>query len=87
MKLYLKERTALITGASAGIGAEFTRNRHSAIIWERFKEEFAATNISSGVFGDPGDIGSLVAFIASPRAQQIMGSVLYVDGGMKRFAH
>ncbi|MBH61464.1 MAG: 3-oxoacyl-ACP reductase [Alphaproteobacteria bacterium] len=51
------------------------------------EEQFAAANIPSGVFGDPEDIGSLVAFIASPRAQQITGSVLYVDGGMKRFSH
>ena len=48
---------------------------------------FAAANIPAGVFGDPEDIGNLVAFVASPKAQQISGSILYVDGGMKRFAH
>lgn len=53
----------------------------------KVEKQFADTNIPSGIFGDPEDIGSLVAFIASPRAQQITGSVLYVDGGMKRFSH
>ena len=48
---------------------------------------FAAEHIPAGEFGDPEDIGNLVAFIASPKARMISGSVMYVDGGMKRFSH
>ena len=48
---------------------------------------FANQHIPAGEFGDPEDIGNLVAFIASPKARMISGSVMYVDGGMKRFAH
>ena len=48
---------------------------------------FAAEHIPAGEFGDPEDIGNLVAFVASPRARMISGSVMYVDGGMKRFSH
>ena len=48
---------------------------------------FAAQHIPAGEFGDPEDMGNLVAFIASPKARMISGSVMYVDGGMKRFSH
>ena len=48
---------------------------------------FAAEHIPAGEFGDPEDVGNLVAFIASPKARMISGSVMYVDGGMKRFSH
>ncbi len=48
---------------------------------------FAAQHIPAGEFGDPEDIGNLVAFVASPKARMISGSVMYVDGGMKRFSH
>ena len=48
---------------------------------------FAAQHIPAGKFGDPVDVGNLVAFVASPKASMISGSVMYVDGGMKRFAH
>lgn len=48
---------------------------------------FAAQHIPAGLFGDPEDIGNLVAFVASPKARMISGSVMYVDGGMKRFSH
>lgn len=48
---------------------------------------FAAQHIPAGEFGDPDDIGNLAAFVASPKARMITGSVLYVDGGMKRFSH
>ena len=65
------------------IHSEQTRRNYPGEV----EAQFAAANIPSGVFGEPDDIGSLVAFIASPRAQQITGSVLYVDGGMKRFSH
>lgn len=48
---------------------------------------FAAQHIPAGEFGDPQDVANLVAFVASPKARMISGSIMYVDGGMKRFAH
>ncbi|MCY4513515.1 MAG: SDR family oxidoreductase [Candidatus Tectomicrobia bacterium] len=48
---------------------------------------FAAQHIPAGEFGDPNDVGNLVAFVASPKARMISGSIMYVDGGMKRFTH
>ena len=41
--------------------------------------------MESGSFGDPEDIGHLGAFLASPLARYITGSVIPVDGGMHRF--
>ncbi len=54
---------------------------------EEDERAFAAEHVPAGEFGDPEDIGNLVAFVASPKARMISGSVMYVDGGMKRFSH
>ena len=48
---------------------------------------FAAQHIPAGEFGDPEDVGNLVAFVASPKARMISDSVMYVDGGMKHLGH
>ncbi|MET7014237.1 SDR family oxidoreductase [Uliginosibacterium flavum] len=51
------------------------------------RRAFIARNIPIGYFGDPEDIGQLVAFLASPLARYITGAVIPVDGGMHFFAH
>lgn len=51
------------------------------------REAFARENIPAGYFGEPEDIAHLVTFLASPLARYITGTVIYVDGGMRRFAH
>lgn len=51
------------------------------------RSAFIAGNIPAGYFGDPEDVGHLVAFLASPRARYITGAVIPVDGGMHFFAH
>ena len=54
---------------------------------EEARRAFIAGNIPAGYFGDPEDIGYLVAFLASPLARYITGAVIPVDGGMHFFAH
>ncbi len=49
----------------------------------RAKEE--REEIPLGEYGKPEDIASLVCFLASPRARYITGTVIPVDGGMRRY--
>jgi 3-oxoacyl-[acyl-carrier protein] reductase len=51
------------------------------------RRAFIEANIPAGYFGDPEDIGYLVAFLSSPLARYITGAVMPVDGGMHFFAH
>jgi 3-oxoacyl-[acyl-carrier protein] reductase len=43
---------------------------------------FAEQNIPLGHHGDPEDIASMVAFLASDKAKFITGQAINVDGGM-----
>ncbi|MSP68487.1 MAG: SDR family oxidoreductase [Alphaproteobacteria bacterium] len=54
---------------------------------EEAEKKFSEAHIPVGYFGAPEEVGYLVAFVASPLARLITGSVMYVDGGMKRFSH
>ena len=54
---------------------------------EESRRVFIARNIPIGYFGEPEDIGHMVAFLASPLARYITGAVIPVDGGMHFFAH
>jgi 3-oxoacyl-[acyl-carrier protein] reductase len=43
-----------------------------------------ASTIPTGRLGRPGELGDLVAFLASPRAAYINGAALSIDGGLVR---
>jgi len=49
----------------------------------RAKEE--REDIPLGEYGKPEDIANLVCFLASPRARYITGTVIPVDGGLRRY--
>lgn len=51
---------------------------------EQSKAEFIQQNIPAGYFGEPHDVGHLVAFLASPLAHYINGAAIPVDGGAVR---
>lgn len=49
------------------------------------RREFAEREIPLGDFGEPEDIADMAAFLLSPRARYITGSVAVVDGGLRRY--
>lgn len=53
---------------------------------EQSRADYIRQNIPAGYFGDPEDIGNLVAFLASPLARYISGAAIPVDGGAVRMA-
>ena len=53
---------------------------------EQSRAEYISQNIPAGFFGEPYDIGHLVAFLASPLARYINGAAIPVDGGAVRRA-
>lgn len=54
---------------------------------EQARRDFIERYIPIGYFGEPEDIGYLVAFLSSPLARYITGAVIPVDGGMHAFGH
>jgi len=52
---------------------------------EDVRREFAAKNIPVGRFGQPEELACLIVFLASPVACYISGTVIPVDGGLRRY--
>jgi 3-oxoacyl-[acyl-carrier protein] reductase len=50
-----------------------------------FRERESREDIPVGEYGQPEDIANLVCFLASPRARYITGTVIPVDGGLRRY--
>ena len=50
-----------------------------------FRKHESEHDIPVGEYGQPEDLANLVAFLASPRARYITGTVIPVDGGLRRY--
>ncbi|EFE96882.1 SDR family NAD(P)-dependent oxidoreductase [Serratia odorifera] len=54
---------------------------------EAARQAYSKQHIPMGYFGEPEDVAWLAAFLCSPQAHYITGTVIPVDGGMHYFAH
>jgi len=50
-----------------------------------FRKRESEHDIPVGEYGQPEDIANLACFLASPRARYITGTVIPVDGGLRRY--
>ena len=50
-----------------------------------YRAEQSATEIPMRRYGEPEELGALAVFLCSPRAQYITGTVIPVDGGLRRY--
>ena len=64
---------------------ESRRMQLLAILNEPVRKEFAERHIPVGRFGEPEELACLAVFLASPIAGYISGSVIPVDGGLRRY--
>lgn len=62
---------------------------HSEQIFRNYTPEYrqwqAENEIPVGRYGEPADMANLVCFLASPLASYITGTVIPVDGGLRRY--
>jgi 3-oxoacyl-[acyl-carrier protein] reductase len=52
---------------------------------EEERRRFSAEEIPVGAYGEPADLACLAVFLASPLAHYITGTVIPVDGGLRRY--
>ena len=64
------------------IMSEQIRRKYS----EEYRAEQSAREIPVGRYGEPEELASLAVFLASPVARYITGTVMPVDGGLRRYA-
>jgi 3-oxoacyl-[acyl-carrier protein] reductase len=85
----LRQLTDLVGSYGAGYAlalfntAQILTKLHST---EQSRADSIKQNIPAGYFGEPYDIGHLVAFLASPLARYINGAAIPVDGRAVRRA-
>ena len=64
------------------IMSEQIRRKYS----DEFRAEQSANEIPVGRYGEPEELAALAVFLCSPVARYITGTVMPVDGGLKRYA-
>ena len=64
------------------IMSEQIRRKYS----EEYRAEQSAKEIPVGRYGEPEELAALAVFLASPVARYITGTVMPVDGGLRRYA-
>ncbi|HET9664147.1 MAG TPA: SDR family oxidoreductase, partial [Burkholderiales bacterium] len=64
------------------IMSEQIRRKYS----EEFRAAQSASEIPVGRYGEPEELACLAVFLASPIARYITGTVMPVDGGLRRYA-
>lgn len=64
------------------IMSEQIRRKYS----DEFRAAQSANEIPVGRYGEPEELASLAVFLASPIARYITGTVMPVDGGLRRYA-
>jgi len=50
-----------------------------------YRKKFAEEEIPVRYWGEPEDLAALAVFLASPKARYITGTVIPVDGGLRRY--
>jgi len=68
--------------APGRIMSEQIRRKYS----EEFRAKQSAEEIPLGRYGEPGELAVLAVFLASPVASYITGSVMPVDGGLRKYS-
>ena len=68
--------------APGRIMSEQIRRKYS----EEFRAKQSAEEIPMGRYGEPEELAALAVFLASPVAGYITGTVMPVDGGLRKFA-
>jgi 3-oxoacyl-[acyl-carrier protein] reductase len=64
------------------IMSEQIRRKYS----DEFRAEQSATEIPVGRYGEPEELAALAVFLCSPAARYITGTVMPVDGGLRKYA-